>query len=72
MQFLYKSCPAERIEEKLVYKKISESYLNNSFGNRVLRFKTFFKYRDLILAYKNKSYFGRILFCVKMFFKIDA
>jgi glycosyltransferase involved in cell wall biosynthesis len=72
MQFLYKSCPAERIEEKLVYKKISKSYLNNSFGNRVLRFKTFFKYRDLILAYKNKSYFGRILFCVKMFFKIDA
>ncbi|MBY0481056.1 MAG: glycosyltransferase family 2 protein [Chitinophagaceae bacterium] len=72
MQFLYETCPAERVEEKNVFKNICESYQNNSFRNRVLRFKTFFKYRDLILAYKNKSPLGRILFCVKMFFKIDS
>ncbi len=72
MLFLYESCPAEKTEEKNVFKNITESYRNNSFSNRVLRFKTFFKYRDLILAYKNKSYMGRIFFCVKMFYKIDS
>lgn len=72
MQLLYESCPAQRVEEKNVFKNIVESYRDNSFKNRVLRFKTFFKYRDQILAYKNKSYMGRILFCIKMFFKIDS
>jgi glycosyltransferase involved in cell wall biosynthesis len=71
IKFLYEFCPKERVEEKEVFNQIVQSYQDNSLKNRWLRFTTFFKYRDLILAYKNKSYFAKILFSFKMFFKID-
>lgn len=71
IQFLYESCNKERVEEKNAYRLIAKSYQDDSLKNRFLRFVTFFKYRNLILAYKRKSALMKILFCIKMFFKID-
>jgi glycosyltransferase involved in cell wall biosynthesis len=71
MQLLYEKCPAALIEQKLVLKTISDSYQSYSFKNNLKRMLVFLKYRHLILAYKKKSAFMKILFCVKMFFKID-
>ncbi|MCK9402124.1 MAG: glycosyltransferase family 2 protein [Chitinophagaceae bacterium] len=71
MQLLYEKCPLEKIEQKKILKTIYNSYLSFSLKNNWTRMITFFKYRDLILAYKKKSALMRILFCLKMFFKID-
>ncbi len=71
MRMLYEKCPPELIEQKQVFKTISDSYQNNSFKNNLTRMITFFKYRDLILAYKKKSELMKMLFCLKLFFKID-
>lgn len=71
MQLLYEKCPPELEVQKHVLKTISESYQNYSFKNNLTRMLTFFKYRNLILAYKKKSALMKMLFCLKMFFKID-
>jgi glycosyltransferase involved in cell wall biosynthesis len=71
MQLLYEKCPAALIEQKRVLKTISDSYQCYSLKNNLTRMLVFLKYRHLILAYKKKSAFMKILFCVKMFFKID-
>ncbi|MEI6087674.1 MAG: glycosyltransferase family 2 protein [Bacteroidota bacterium] len=71
MQLLYEKCPLELVEQKKVFKTISESYQSYSIKNNFARMLIFFKYRHLILAYKKKSELMKILFCVKMFFKID-
>lgn len=71
MQLLYEKCPSELLEQKQVLKTISESYQSYSLKNNINRMLIFFKYRNLILAYKKKSELMKILFCVKMFFKID-
>ncbi len=71
MQLLYEKCPVALIEQKQVLKTISDSYQSYSLKNNLTRMLVFLKYRHLILAYKKKSSFMKILFCVKMFFKID-
>jgi glycosyltransferase involved in cell wall biosynthesis len=71
MQILYEKCPADLVEQKKVLKTITDSYQSNSFKNNFNRMITFFKYRNLMLAYKKKSELMKILFCLKMFFKID-
>lgn len=71
MKLLYEKCPEENIKEKEVFKIILESYQSFSLRNNWVRMTTFLKYRDLILAYKKKSELMKILFCLKLFFKID-
>jgi glycosyltransferase involved in cell wall biosynthesis len=71
MKLLYDKCPSALIEQKQVLKTISDSYQSYSLKNNITRMLVFLKYRHLILAYKKKSEFMKILFCVKMFFKID-
>ncbi len=71
MQLLYNNCPAENSEQKRVLGTLVESYRSFSLRNNWLRMKTFFTYRHKMLAYKKKSAFMKLLFCVKMFFKID-
>ncbi len=71
MQLLYEKCPLEKIGQKKILKTIYNSYLSFSLKNNWTRMIAFFKYRDIILAYKKKSALMRILFCLKMFFKID-
>jgi glycosyltransferase involved in cell wall biosynthesis len=71
MQLLYDKCPSELVAQKQVLKTIVDSYQNYSLKNNFTRMLVFLKYRQLILAYKRKSAFMKILFCMKMFFKID-
>jgi predicted GIY-YIG superfamily endonuclease len=71
MKLLYEKCPEENIKEKEVFKIILESYQSFSLRNNWVRMTSFLKYRDLILAYKKKSELMKILFCLKLFFKID-
>jgi glycosyltransferase involved in cell wall biosynthesis len=72
MQLLYENCPASLTEQKQVFETLSLTYQRNDFMSRWKRMITFFRYRNIILAYKKKSALMRVLFCVKMFFKIDA
>lgn len=71
MRLLYLKCPSEKATQKKILGIIYHSYLSFSLKNNWIRMITFFKYRNLILAYKKKSALMRILFCLKMFFKID-
>ncbi len=71
MKLLYEKCPLENVSEKQVLKEIFESYQSFSLQNNWRRMVIFFRYRNLILAYKKKSAMMKILFCVKLFFKID-
>lgn len=72
MQLLYENCPESLPEQKKVLRLLSETYQKSDFISRWKRMICFFRYRDMILAYKKKSALMQILFCVKMFFKIDA
>jgi len=72
MQLLYEKCPASLTTQKKVLEILATTYPKNDLISRWKRMNIFFRYRDIILAYKKKSAFMRILFCMKMFFKIDA
>lgn len=72
MRLLYEKCPASLTEPKKVLQVLVITYQRNDLGSRWKRMITFLRYREIILAYKKKSAFMRILFCIKMFFKIDA
>lgn len=71
MKLLYEKCPVENVKEKQILKTIHESYQSFSLQNNWKRMSTFFRYRNLILAYKKKSELMKILFSLKLFFKID-
>lgn len=58
-------------KDAVVFEKINDSYSSFSLSNNFKRAKLFYDYRNLILAYKKKSALLKILFAVKMFFKID-
>jgi glycosyltransferase involved in cell wall biosynthesis len=69
MHLLYSKCP-DHLPQKKIYAALNKSYQSFSLANNWHRAKTFFKYRDRILAYKKKNRFMKNLFCIKMFFKI--
>ena len=71
MQLLFEKCP-DNVPQKKILEDINKSYQSYSFKNNLHRMLLFFKYRNLILAYKKKSAIMKVLFCLKTFFKIDA
>ncbi len=71
MRLLYERCPAGNRQGKEILRVIHESYRSFSPRNDWIRMVVFFRYRDLILAYKKKTALTRALFCLKMFFTID-
>jgi|688.fasta_scaffold43755_6 glycosyltransferase involved in cell wall biosynthesis len=71
MGLLYNKVKATGHADAVVFEKINDSYSSFSLSNNLKRAKLFFDYRNLILAYKKKSALLKILFAVKMFFKID-
>ncbi len=72
MQLLYEKCPEGLAEQKEVLRLLSVTYQRSDLISRWKRMRCFFHYRNIILAYKKKSALMQMLFCVKMFFKIDA
>lgn len=71
MRLLFEKCPASLFEQKRVLGIILETYQSYSLKNNFKRMLIFLQYRNIILAYKRKSVLMKILFCIKMFFKID-
>jgi len=71
MQLLYNKVKETGHKHASVFEKINNSYASFSLSNNFKRAKLFYDYRNLILAYKKKSALLKILFAVKMFFKID-
>jgi len=71
MELLYNKVKETGHKHASVFEKINNSYASFSLSNNFKRAKLFYDYRNLILAYKKKSALLKILFAVKMFFKID-
>jgi hypothetical protein len=71
MQLLYNKVKEAGHQHAGVFEKINNSYASFSLINNYKRAKLFYDYRNLILAYKKKSALLKVLFAVKMFFKID-
>ncbi len=70
MRLLYEKCPAYLTEQKAAFAGLSKSYESFSLINNFNRMRLFFKYRDRILAYKNRSEWRKVLFSIKMFWMI--
>ena len=71
MQLLYNKVKETGHMHVGVFEKINNSYAGFSLSNNFKRAKIFYTHRNLILAYKKKSPLLKVLFALKMFFKID-
>jgi glycosyltransferase involved in cell wall biosynthesis len=71
MELLYNKVKETGHKHAVAFEKINDSYSSFSLTNNFKRAKVFYDYRNLILAYKKKSALLKILFAVKMFFKVD-
>jgi len=69
MKLFYDYCP-NHLHQKKILSALSKSYENFSLINNWNRVMLFLKYRNQLLATKKRSTFRKILFCLKMFFKI--
>lgn len=70
MHLLYTKCPAHLTETKKAYQQLDKSYQSFSISNNLLRVSLFLKHRHLMVAYKKKTELMKIMYCLKMFFKI--
>jgi glycosyltransferase involved in cell wall biosynthesis len=70
MQLLYEKCPPENVQQKKVLHDLHLSYYDLTFKNNWARMSIFLQYRKKMLAYKKKSDFMQVLFCLKTFFKL--
>jgi glycosyltransferase involved in cell wall biosynthesis len=71
MELLFNKVKEAGHQHVEVFEKINNSYSSFSLSNNAKRAKLFYDHRSLILAYKKKSALLKVLFAVKMFFKID-
>ncbi len=71
MELLFNKVKEAGHQHAEVFEKINNSYASFSLSNNFKRAKLFYDHRNLILAYKKKSALLKVLFAVKMFFKID-
>jgi len=71
MELLFNKVKEAGHQHEEVFEKINNSYASFSLSNNFKRAKLFYDHRNLILAYKKKSALLKVLFAVKMFFKID-
>jgi len=71
MELLFNKVKEAGHQHEEVFEKINNSYASFSLSNNAKRAKLFYDYRNLILGYKKKSALLKVLFAVKMFFKID-
>lgn len=63
LHMMASACPAD-LPAKNVLSKLANHYT----GLSLTRMLIFFEYRDLMLSYKNRSAWQKILFCLKTFF----
>jgi glycosyltransferase involved in cell wall biosynthesis len=70
IQLLYDKCPDRLVEAKQFYRTLLRSYQSYSLVNNATRSIIVFRYRKKILAYKRRSELRRLLYCLKVFFRI--
>lgn len=58
------------IPERAILENLTKSYQDFTWRNNLRRSVIFFKMREELLALKKRSRWGKILFCIKMFFTI--
>lgn len=66
MRLLYEKCPPH-LPQKEVYRQLYESYTDFTPAHNWKRMQLFLQNREKILAFKHRSLFRKLLFCVKMF-----
>ena len=71
IRLMYEKCPAHLSEAKQFFYTLVKSYEDFSLGNNFMRMAAFLKHRHKITAYKKRNKLRRILFCLKMFVKIE-
>jgi glycosyltransferase involved in cell wall biosynthesis len=68
---MFEKCPSQLNEEKLFFSNLHQYYKDFSIGNNLNRALLFFKYRHQILSFKRRSNLRKLLFCIKMIWKIE-
>jgi len=71
IRLMYKKCPAHLSEAKQFFYTLVKSYEDFSLRKNFMRMAAFLKHRHKITAYKKRNELRRILFCLKMFVKIE-
>ena len=64
------TCPEEHKYEKMVLRKLENSYQNFSIINNFKRVLLFIQNKETFLAVKKRTGFRKWLFCIKMFFML--
>lgn len=70
LALFYETCPAHFAKEKDILGKLVKSYEDHSLPNNFLRMRLFFLHKKYLLGMKKKNEFRKLLFCLKMFFKM--
>jgi glycosyltransferase involved in cell wall biosynthesis/ADP-heptose:LPS heptosyltransferase len=70
VEIFYTSCHPEMKEEKEILKSMMKCYRDFSLRNDFLRMFFFFRHMKSLLFVKKYSYMRRVLFCLKMFYKV--
>lgn len=70
LEFFRDACPSGFTAEKEVLTNLVASYSSFSMRNNFMRMTLFFRYKHYLLGMKKKSDFHKLLFCLKMFFKL--
>lgn len=71
IRMMYEKCPGRLTEAKQFFYTLVKSYEDFSLPNNFTRMITFLKHRHKITAYKKRNEFRRIVFCLKMFVKLE-
>jgi hypothetical protein len=67
MNAFYNACPDTYVYEKKVLFLLNKSYRSFSVYNNFLRMITFFRYQNILLFVKKRSWVRKWLFCFKTF-----
>lgn len=70
LALFYETCPALFAKEKAILGQLVKSYEDHSLPNNFLRMRLFFMHKKYLLGMKKKNEFRKLLFCLKMFFKM--
>jgi len=59
------------VNEKLILKKLGDSYADRSLKMRVKRIRIFWENKDALLLFKKRNKMRKMIYCVKAFWKYD-
>lgn len=66
------ACPPAFDRERKIFQQLHDSYESYSLKNNFKRMQLYLTYRRYFLAMKKRNKFRKVLFCMKMFFKMKT